>query len=90
MWATLISLVEDGEVVVGLASAPALDKRWWAVKGGGAWSGRSLALARRLHVSSVAALQDASMSYSSLSGWAERVGEKNMPSVKTEGTVDTQ
>ena len=72
VWATLISLVEDGEVVVGLASAPALDKRWWAVRGGGAWSGRSLALARRLHVSSVAALQDASMSYSSLSGWAER------------------
>ena len=72
VWATLISLVEDGEVVVGLASAPALGRRWWAVRGGGAWTGRSLASARRLHVSSVASLEDASLSYSSLSGWAER------------------
>ncbi|MDO4242289.1 MAG: histidinol-phosphatase [Actinomyces sp.] len=71
VWATLIALVEDGEVVVGLVSAPALGKRWWAVKGGGAWSGRSLASARRLHVSSVAILEDASLSYASLSGWAE-------------------
>jgi len=72
VWATLISLVEDGEVVVGLVSAPALGRRWWAVRGGGAWTGRSLASARRLHVSSVASLEDASLSYSSLSGWAER------------------
>ena len=36
VWASLISLAEDGEVVVGLVSAPALGKRWWAVKGGGA------------------------------------------------------
>ena len=72
VWATLISLAEDGEVVVGLVSAPALGKRWWAVKGGGAWSGRSLALARQLHVSSVADLEDASLSYSSLSGWVDR------------------
>ena len=72
VWATLISLAEDGEAVVGLVSAPALGKRWWAVKGGGAWSGRSLALARQLHVSSVADLEDASLSYSSLSGWVDR------------------
>jgi len=72
VWASLISLAEDGEVVVGLVSAPALGKRWWAVKGGGAWSGRSLALTRQLHVSSVADLEDASLSYSSLSGWVDR------------------
>ena len=72
VWASLISLAEDGEVVVGLVSAPALGKRWWAVKGGGAWSGRSLALARQLHVSSVADLEEASLSYSSLSGWVDR------------------
>ena len=72
VWASLISLAEDGEVVVGLVSAPALGRRWWAVKGGGAWSGRSLALARQLHVSSVADLEDASLSYSSLSGWVDR------------------
>ena len=72
VWATLIGLVEDGEVVVGLVSAPALGKRWWAVSGGGTWTGRSLSSAKRLEVSSVTSLGDASLSYSSLSGWAER------------------
>lgn len=84
VWATLIALVEDGEVVVGLASAPALGKRWWAVKGGGAWSGRSLASARRLRVSSVGCLEDASLSYSSLSGWAESKRLRGMLSLMQE------
>ncbi|WP_026426555.1 inositol monophosphatase family protein [Actinomyces slackii] len=70
VWATLIALVEDGQVVVGLVSAPAMTRRWWAVKGGGAWTGRSLSSARRLSVSRVSHLADASLSYSSLSGWA--------------------
>ena len=72
VWATLIGLVEDGEVVVGLVSAPALGRRWWATAGGGAWTGRSLSSARRLRVSGVAGLEDASLSYASLSGWARR------------------
>ena len=72
VWATLISLVEDGEVVVGVVSAPALGRRWWAAQGGGAWTGRSLTSARRLHVSGVNRIEDASLSYSSLGGWAER------------------
>ncbi|ROO83170.1 histidinol-phosphate phosphatase [Actinocorallia herbida] len=71
-WATLIALMEDGEVVVGLVSAPALGKRWWAAKGGGAWTGRSLTKAQRLQVSKVGSLEDASFSYSSLSGWEDR------------------
>ncbi|ALC99693.1 histidinol phosphatase [Actinomyces sp. oral taxon 414] len=72
VWATLIGLVEDGEVVVGVVSAPALGRRWWAVAGGGAWTGCSLSSARRLRVSGVAGLEDASLSYASLSGWARR------------------
>ncbi|GAA3198548.1 histidinol-phosphatase [Actinocorallia longicatena] len=68
-WATLIALMEDGEVVVGLVSAPALGRRWWAAKGGGAWTGRSLAKASRMQVSQVTRMSDASFSYSSLSGW---------------------
>jgi len=72
VWATLIGLVEDGEVVLGVVSAPALGRRWWAAKGSGAWTGRSLSSARQLHVSGVSDLADASLSYSSLDGWAER------------------
>ena len=37
-WATAIALEADGEIVVGLVSAPALGRRWWATRGGGAWS----------------------------------------------------
>jgi histidinol-phosphatase len=72
VWATLIALMDEGEVVVGLVSAPALGRRWWAAKGGGAWTGRSLAKASRLQVSQVTQMSDASFSYSSLSGWEER------------------
>jgi len=73
VWATLLSLVEDGQVVVGLVSAPALNRRWWAATGTGAWSGRSLSSAKRLQVSAVSSLRDASLSYSELGEW-ERAG----------------
>ena len=72
VWATLIALLDAGQPVLGLVSAPALGRRWWAANGSGAWSGKSLAAATRLHVSAVAELSDASLSYSSLSGWEER------------------
>lgn len=72
VWATLIALLDEGRPVVGLVSAPALGKRWWAATGTGAYMGKSLATATRLRVSDVSALSDASLSYSSLSGWKER------------------
>jgi histidinol-phosphatase len=72
VWATLIALLDGDEVVVGLVSAPALGKRWWAAKGSGAWTGRSLSSATQLEVSDVARLEDANLSYSSLSGWEEQ------------------
>lgn len=71
VWATLIGLVEGGKVVVGMVSAPALNRRWWAAKDQGAYVGRSLASARKLQVSKVSQLSDASLSYSSLTGWRE-------------------
>ena len=40
VWATLLALERDGVVVLGLASAPALGRRWWAVRGGGAFVDR--------------------------------------------------
>ncbi|WP_031068730.1 histidinol-phosphatase [Streptomyces sp. NRRL WC-3742] len=77
VWATLIALLEDGpdgveRPVVGIVSAPALQRRWWAAKGLGAFAGRSLAKASRIHVSGVSRIEDASFSYSSLGGWEDR------------------
>ncbi len=72
VWATLISLVVDDEVVLGVVSAPMLQRRWWASKGGGAWTGKSLLKATECRVSDVRRLEDASLSYSSLSGWDDR------------------
>ena len=72
VWATLIALVVDGEVVLGVVSAPSLQRRWWASNGAGAWTGRSLLKATRCTVSDVRRLEDASLSYSSLHGWEER------------------
>ncbi|GAA0920473.1 histidinol-phosphatase [Nonomuraea longicatena] len=71
VWATLIALADHDEVVVGMVSAPALGKRWWAAKGGGAWTGRDLTRATRMRVSGVSELGDASFSYSSIDGWEE-------------------
>ncbi len=72
VWATLIALMDGDDIVMGVVSAPALGKRWWASKGSGAWTGKSLSAASRLSVSSVATLDDASLSYASLGGWGER------------------
>jgi histidinol-phosphatase len=73
VWATLIALMVGGEVAVGVVSAPALGRRWWAARDHGAWTGRSLTRASACRVSDVASLSDASLSFSSLSGW-ERHG----------------
>ncbi|RYE75701.1 MAG: histidinol phosphatase, partial [Myxococcales bacterium] len=72
VWATLIGLMVDDEVVVGVVSAPMLNRRWWAMKDGGAFTGKSLLRATPCQVSDVSRIEDASMSYSSFSGWEER------------------
>jgi histidinol-phosphatase len=71
VWATLIALLQDGVPVVGAVSAPALQRRWWASQGRGAYGALAGAPARRLSVSSVAELGSASLSFSSVSGWAD-------------------
>jgi histidinol-phosphatase len=90
-WATLIALVQVDasgveEVVVGIASAPALARRWSAAKGHGAFvrfnSGSVDDLSeefdtsshdKKISVSQVAALSDASISYSDFVGWGDRL-----------------
>jgi histidinol-phosphatase len=69
VWATLISLLVNDEVVVGVVSAPALGRRWWASLGGGAFAGKSLMSPTPCRVSEVARLEDASLSYAELGEW---------------------
>nr|WP_237690226.1 inositol monophosphatase family protein [Nocardioides panacisoli] len=72
VWATLIALAVEDEVVLSVVSAPLLQRRWWASVGGGAWTGKSLLKATECRTSDVRRLEDASLSFSSLSGWEER------------------
>ncbi len=37
-WGTLIALEDEGDVVIGVMSSPALGRRWWAERGRGAWT----------------------------------------------------
>ncbi|MBF6090827.1 histidinol-phosphatase [Nocardia cyriacigeorgica] len=72
VWATLIALLEDGVPVVGVVSAPALARRWWAAGGSGAWSSFHPGAPKPITVSAVADLDNASLAFSSLSGWRDR------------------
>jgi histidinol-phosphatase len=71
VWATLIALMQGDEVLVGVASAPAMGRRWWAARGQGAHTRDVSAAQRSIHVSKVADLSDAWLSYSTGSSWAE-------------------
>ncbi len=72
VWATLIALFDGDDVVVGVVSAPALARRWWAGSGGGAFTRFAGDPARTCGVSGVADLQDASLAYSDLREWEEQ------------------
>ncbi len=69
VWATLIALSAHDEVVVGVVSAPALGRRWWAARDAGAWTSDLDGSVRRCRVSQVGALADAFLAYSSMNGW---------------------
>lgn len=71
VWATLIALLHDGVPVAGVVSAPALQRRWWAGASQGTFASFAGDSPRRVSVSSVAGLESASLSFSSLSGWAK-------------------
>ena len=58
IWGTLLALIEDGETVVGIASAPALQERYAAAKGGGATMN-----GEPIHVSDVATIAEAHVSF---------------------------
>jgi histidinol-phosphatase len=64
IWATLVALEEDGELRVGVVSAPALHTRWYAARGEGAFANE-----RPLSVSKVSDLADAQLCYSDIASW---------------------
>jgi histidinol-phosphatase len=69
VWATLIGLVVDGEPTVGVVSAPAMGRRWWAAPDGTCATRDVDGSVRPLTASGVTALSDASLSYSDAIGW---------------------
>ncbi|MBB5155125.1 histidinol-phosphatase [Saccharopolyspora phatthalungensis] len=71
VWATLIALVDGGRPEVGVVSAPALGKRWWAAAGAGSWCRTGDAEPERIAVSGVRDLTDAYVSTTHLGTWVE-------------------
>jgi len=81
-WATLIALVENEKVVASVVSSPALYRRWYASVGGGAFvtegasgagsTGETKSAPRKLAVSKVSQISDASIAYSDFQGWGAR------------------
>ncbi len=69
LFGTLLAAEEDGELVVGVISAPALGERWYARRGGGSWAvtaiGPQAGQPRRIRVSGVSAMADAHVLYAS-------------------------
>jgi histidinol-phosphatase len=67
LFGTLLALEVDGELQVGVMSAPALRERWYASRGGGAWAVGAAGTegARRIRVSGIAELGDAQVLYGS-------------------------
>lgn len=66
VFASLLAIEEEGKLVVGMVSAPAMRMRWYAARGMGAYLGP-----RRLHVSSVNELAKAHLFHGDLSGRVE-------------------
>jgi histidinol-phosphatase len=69
VWATLISLAIDGKPKVGVVSAPAMGRRWWASPEDGAFTQDVDGSIRSINVSAVRDLSDASFSFSDSVGW---------------------
>jgi histidinol-phosphatase len=77
-WATLIGLMERGadgveKVVVGVVSAPALFRRWYAFEGGGSFVIVDKDVPKKISVSAVSVIEDASISHSDFIGWGDRL-----------------
>jgi histidinol-phosphatase len=70
IWATMVGLEYQGELIAGVVAIPALKQVFHALRGAGAFRDQ-----RPLHVSSVASLDKAHVYYSSIS-WFQKVGRE--------------
>nr|WP_157312206.1 inositol monophosphatase family protein [Microbacterium sp. MAH-37] len=70
LWGTMISLAIDGEPRLGVVSMPALGRRWWGIVDRGAWTNGDGGY-RPIQVSQVASLDEASVSFQSITQWAD-------------------
>ena len=72
-WSTLLAVEANGEVVTGMISAPALQRRWWATRSAGAWTSSSAGEDRgrreSLTVSSIGTLDKATIAIWPLASW---------------------
>lgn len=94
-WATLIALQEAGDIVVGVTTSPALERRWWAARGAGAWSARRTdppSTPRALRVSKVGGSESVEVSVlpppGLLDGWRDaaiRAAADRFPSPSASG-----
>ncbi|HLT66392.1 MAG TPA: inositol monophosphatase family protein [Microbacterium sp.] len=66
-WGTMIALEIGGVISAGVVSMPAMGRRWWAANGLGAFTDGD----RRISVSTVDALDEASLSFQSIGQWRD-------------------
>ena len=67
LWATLVALERDGELILGVASCPPLARRWWGAIGLGACLN-----GEAIRVSAVTAVGDAFLSYCESPEWESK------------------
>jgi len=85
LFGTLLAVEAEGELQLGVMSAPALGGRWYARRGGGAWAvtafGADAGMPRPIHVSRVAALSDAHLLYGSAQEIADSGAAPGFPAL---------
>ncbi|HEX5797159.1 MAG TPA: inositol monophosphatase family protein [Candidatus Saccharimonadales bacterium] len=69
IWGSLISLKVDDEVIVACISAPALNRRWWATKGNGAFTKDADGSERRINVSKVNDISNSFLLHNAMMTW---------------------
>ena len=73
VWATLIGLEENGRIVAGVVSAPAMGRRWWAARGEGAFV-NALGETRAIRVSAIDKLEHSHLTYDSVTDFDQHGG----------------